>query len=62
VTLAALAVLLVLPLWVYAAGPAAWESRLATFKAIALGMTVVYFVAGVGFMNENEKRRSGGLG
>jgi NCS1 family nucleobase:cation symporter-1 len=57
VTLATLATLLVLPLWVFAAGGSEWESRRATFKTIALALTVVYFVAGVVWMNENEKRR-----
>jgi cytosine permease len=57
VTLATLASLLVLPLWVFGADLGAWPSRLATFKAITLGLTVLYFVAGTIWMNENEKRR-----
>jgi hypothetical protein len=47
-------------LWVYGAGPGEWASRLASFKAWAVAITVAYFVAGIAFMNENEKRRSGG--
>jgi cytosine permease len=57
VTLATLASLLVLPVWVFGADLGAWPSRLDTFKAIALGLTVLYFVAGTIWMNENEKRR-----
>jgi NCS1 family nucleobase:cation symporter-1 len=57
VTLATLLSLLVLPFWVFAGGGAEWESRLATFKTIALALTVLYFVAGVVWMSENEKRR-----
>jgi NCS1 family nucleobase:cation symporter-1 len=60
VTLATLVALLVLPFWVCAAGGAEWESRLATFKSIVLALTVLYFVAGVAWMNENEKRRAPG--
>jgi NCS1 family nucleobase:cation symporter-1 len=60
VTLATLAALLVLPFWVLAAGGAEWASRLAAFKTIALALTVLYFVAGVAWMNENEKRRARG--
>jgi hypothetical protein len=58
VTLATLATLLVLPFWVFGAASGEWESRLATFKSIALALTVLYFVAGVLWMNENEKRRA----
>jgi cytosine permease len=57
VTLAMLASLLVLPFWVFGGG-GEWASRLATFKSTALGLTVVYFIAGVVWMNENEKRRA----
>jgi NCS1 family nucleobase:cation symporter-1 len=60
VTLATLVALVVLPLWVFVAGPGEWESRLASFKSIALAVTVVYFVAGTLWMNENEKRRGHG--
>jgi NCS1 family nucleobase:cation symporter-1 len=60
VTLATLAALLVLPLWVYASGAGLWEARLSSFKTIAAALTVVYFVAGVAWMNENEKRRAPG--
>ena len=59
-TLATLVGLLVLPFWVYASSAAEWESRLASFKVMAAALTVVYFVAGVAWMNENEKRREGG--
>jgi len=58
VTLAILVALLVLPFWVFASAAGEWESRLAIFKTIALALTVAYFVAGVAWMNENEKRRS----
>ncbi|HSD29723.1 MAG TPA: nucleoside transporter [Vicinamibacteria bacterium] len=58
VTLATLASLLVLPVWVFRADLGEWPSRLDTFKAIALALTVLYFVAGVIWMNENEKRRA----
>jgi NCS1 family nucleobase:cation symporter-1 len=57
VTLASLLILLVLPFRVFASGPGEWESRLASFKTVAAALTVVYFVAGVAFMRENEKRR-----
>ena len=57
VTLATLVALLVLPFWVFASAAGEWEGRLATFKTIALALTVAYFVAGVAWMNENEKRR-----
>jgi NCS1 family nucleobase:cation symporter-1 len=60
VTLATLVALLVLPCWVYASGAAEWEARLSSFKAIAAALTVVYFVAGTAWMNENEKRRARG--
>jgi len=59
VTLAALLACIVLPFRVYAAGPGEWDARLASFKAWVLAATVVYFVAGIVFMNENEKRRLG---
>ena len=42
------------------AGAGEWESRLASFKTIAAVITVVYFVAGTAWMNENEKRRAQG--
>jgi NCS1 family nucleobase:cation symporter-1 len=57
VTLAALAACLVLPFWVFVASPGEYASRLAAFKAATLAVTVVYFVAGVVWMNESEKRR-----
>ncbi len=57
VTLATLVALLVLPFWVFFAGPDEWESRLGSFKSMAVAVTVVYFVAGSLWMNENEKRR-----
>ncbi len=57
VTLATLASLVLLPVWVFRAGLGEWPSRLSTFKAVALGLTVVYFVTGTIWMNENEKRR-----
>jgi cytosine permease len=60
VTLATLVALLVLPLWVFVAGPGEWESRLASFKTLAAAVTVLYFVAGTLWMNENEKRRTYG--
>ncbi len=44
----------------FAVGPGEWESRLASFKTIAALVTVLYFVAGVVWMNENEKRRKHG--
>jgi NCS1 family nucleobase:cation symporter-1 len=61
VTLATLASLLVLPVWVFRAGPDEWPSRLDAFKGIALVLTVVYFVAGTLWMSENEKRCSRGV-
>jgi NCS1 family nucleobase:cation symporter-1 len=60
VTLATLVALVVLPFWVFFAGAGEWESRLASFKTIAAVVTVVYFVAGTVWMNENETRRAGG--
>jgi NCS1 family nucleobase:cation symporter-1 len=60
VALVSLASLLVLPLQVFAAGADGWEARLASFKAIALVLTLVYFVAGTVWMNANEARRGGG--
>jgi NCS1 family nucleobase:cation symporter-1 len=60
VTLAALAILLVLPFWVLGAVGSEWESRLAVFKTTALAVAVLYFVAGIVWMNENENRRGQG--
>jgi cytosine permease len=57
-TLATLVALLVLPFWVYASGAGEWDARLSSFKTIAAALTVVYFVAGTAWMNENEKRRA----
>jgi len=57
VTLATLASLVLLPVWVFRGGLGEWPSRLDAFKAAVLGLTVVYFVAGTIWMNENEKRR-----
>jgi len=60
VTLATLLTLLVLPFWVFGAAGGEWASRLATFKTVALALTVLYFVAGVVWMNASEKRRTQG--
>jgi NCS1 family nucleobase:cation symporter-1 len=60
VALLSLASLLVLPLGVFAGGAEGWEARLASFKAVALAVTVAYFVAGVAWMSVNEARRRGG--
>jgi len=57
VTLATLASLLVLPLWVLRADLDQVASRLDAFKAVALALTALYFVAGTVWMNENERRR-----
>jgi cytosine permease len=57
VTVATLVACVVLPLWVYAAPAGDWAARLAAFKGWVLAVTLVYFVAGVIWMNENEKRR-----
>jgi cytosine permease len=59
-TLATLVALVALPFWVFVADASERESRLATFKAIALAVTVLYFVAGTVWMSENEKRRTRG--
>jgi NCS1 family nucleobase:cation symporter-1 len=59
VALATLAALLVLPFWVAAAPAGGWEGRLASFKAIALGLTAAYFVAGTAWMRASEARRGG---
>jgi len=56
-SLVALAGCLLLPFWVYAAPAAEYASRLGSFKGWVLVLTVVYFVAGVAWMNANEKRR-----
>ena len=56
-SLVALAGCLLLPFWVYAAPAAEYASRLDSFKGWVLVLTVVYFVAGVAWMNANEKRR-----
>jgi cytosine permease len=58
-TLLSLVACFFLPIWLYAAGPSGWAARQASFKAWILAATVVYFVSGVAFMNENEKRRVG---
>jgi NCS1 family nucleobase:cation symporter-1 len=60
VALATLLACLVLPLWVYRAKPEEWAGRLASFKAWILGVTVVYFVAGVVWAGEERKRRQAG--
>jgi cytosine permease len=59
VALGALVACLLLPFWVYAGGPLEWTARLTPFKAWVLAATVVYFISGIVFMNENEKRRQG---
>ena len=56
-TAAALLACLALPFWVYAAPVGEWATRLAAFKGYLLAATVVYFVSGIVFMSENEKRR-----
>lgn len=58
VAVTALVALLVVPLWVFAAPPGDWEARLADFKAIAMALTLVYFVGGVSWMNASEARRA----
>jgi NCS1 family nucleobase:cation symporter-1 len=60
VALASLAGLIVFPLRVFAAGADGWEAHLASFKTAAVVLTVVYFVAGVAWMNANEARRGRG--
>jgi NCS1 family nucleobase:cation symporter-1 len=60
VALATLGALVALPFWVSAATGSEWASRLASFKALAVGITAVYLVAGTAWMNENEKRRARG--
>jgi hypothetical protein len=45
---------------VFGAAGGEWASRLATFKTVALALTVLYFVAGVVWMNASEKRRTQG--
>jgi len=57
VALAALVGCLLLPFWVYGSSAEAYQARLASFKGWLLLFTLVYFVAGVAFMNANEKRR-----
>jgi hypothetical protein len=57
-TLATLLAFLVLPFSVYGAGATEWPARLAAFKLRILLVTAVYFVAGVVWMKENEKRRA----
>jgi NCS1 family nucleobase:cation symporter-1 len=59
VALTMLAVCLALPVWVFAGGLEAHASRLATFKPLVLAATLLYFMAGVVWMNEDEKRRAG---
>jgi hypothetical protein len=54
--MASLATLAVLPFWVFGPEAGGWEARLTRFKAIAILATVVYFVAGTTWMNENGKR------
>jgi NCS1 family nucleobase:cation symporter-1 len=60
ITLAALVACVTLPFRVYGASPGEWAARLVEFKAWILAVTVVYFVAGTVWMNENEKRRGAG--
>jgi NCS1 family nucleobase:cation symporter-1 len=62
VTLATLLACLLLPFWVYVASPGEYASRLDAFKTATLVVTVVYFVAGVVWMNEREKRRGRAAG
>jgi NCS1 family nucleobase:cation symporter-1 len=57
VALLALAGCLLLPFWVYSAPTTEYAFRLASFKGWVLMLTLVYFVAGVTWMNANEKRR-----
>jgi NCS1 family nucleobase:cation symporter-1 len=57
-TLGALVACLLLPLWVFRATPDAWADRLAAFKGYVLMATVVYFVAGVAWMNAERRRRT----
>jgi len=58
VALLALVGCLVLPFWVYGAEPSEYAARLASFKGWVLLLTFLYFVAGVTWMNANEKRRA----
>ncbi len=60
VALAALVSCAVLPFSVCTASAAEWVDRLAVFQDRILALTVVYFVAGIVWMNENEKRRRPG--
>jgi NCS1 family nucleobase:cation symporter-1 len=57
--LVALAACLARSFWVYQADATAWAGRLASFKGWVLAATVVYFVAGLVWMSEERKRRSG---
>jgi cytosine permease len=57
-TLVCLMACLAMPLWVFLATPSEWSGRLAVFKTWVLVVTVVYFVAGTIWMNENEKRKT----
>jgi purine-cytosine permease-like protein len=56
--LGALVGCLLLPFWVYGSPAADYAARLAAFKGWLLLLTLLYFVAGVAFMNANEKRRA----
>jgi cytosine permease len=57
VALATLVGCIFVPLWVYTASATEYASRLASCKTWLLVLTFVYFVAGVTWMNVNEKRR-----
>jgi cytosine permease len=57
-TLAALVLCLALPFWVYVAPDGEWASRLDMFKGWMLAATVLYFVAGTVWMNQDGRRRA----
>ncbi|MBN1442513.1 MAG: hypothetical protein JXA90_07380, partial [Planctomycetes bacterium] len=56
--LASLVVCLALPVWVFVAGADAYEGRFAFYKHALLVATIVYFVTGVIFAMQWDRRRS----
>jgi cytosine permease len=57
VALGALAACVALPIWMFTLPPAEHDASREAFKTLLLVATLVYFVSGVVWMRESEKRR-----
>jgi hypothetical protein len=57
VAVGALAACVALPVWMFTLPPAEHDASREAFKTLLLVATLVYFVSGVVWMRESEKRR-----